>query len=86
MTRAARRATTILLAALTAVTLGLALFAGPALATEGEEATTDEAVEELTGFGTNQWDGLILAAVAGVFMGALAFAMSDPGEIHRAEH
>lgn len=91
MTRAARRATTVLLATLTAALLSLALFAGPALAADdaeedhGEETTSAD--EELSGFGTGQWDGLVLAAGAGLIVGALGFAMSRPGEIDRvADH
>lgn len=86
MTRALRRVAPLLLAALTASMLLLALLAGPASATEGEEAA-DEAAEELTGFGSGQWDGLVLAAITGVVIGGLGYAMSDPGGIHKVtEH
>ena len=92
MTRAARRAIPALLAVLAAALLSLALFAGPALAADeteedhGEE-TTESAETEAAGFGTGQWDGLVLAAVAGVIVGVMAFSMSNPGEIHKvADH
>ena len=83
MTRAARRAIPALLAVLAAALLSLALFAGPAMA--AEESSGDHGEEELTGFGSGQWDGMLLAAGAGVILGVLAFSMSRPGEIHRAD-
>ena len=84
MTRAARRAIPALLAVLTAILLSLALAAGPAVAADdagGDHGTTAEA----SGFGSGQWDGMLLAAGAGLVMGLLAFAMSRPGEIDRVD-
>lgn len=85
MTRAACRATTVALAALAATMLSLALLAGPARATEGEEATSGEPAEEASGFGSGQWDGLLLTAVAGLVVGGVVFAMSSPGQIKGAD-
>ena len=82
MTRAAHRVIPAMLAVLTAALLSLTLFAGPAVAAD---ETSEDTGKELTGFGTGQWDGLLLAAGAGVILGGLAFAMSKPGEIHRAD-
>lgn len=82
MTRA-RRALPALMAVLTAVLLSLAVFAGPALAADDAKETKAEA----SGFGTGQWDGMVLAAGAGLIVGVMAFAMSRPGEIHKvADH
>lgn len=86
MTRAARRATTLLLAVLTAVTLAAVLLASPAMATEGAEESDDHSTEAAAdGFGAGQWDGLLLAAAFGVILGGITFAMSKPGEIHRVD-
>lgn len=82
MTRAARRATTLLLATLAAVTLSLLLLGSPALAADD---AAHEAAEEATGFGTGQWDGMLATAIAGVVVGGLVFAMSSPGDIPRTE-
>ncbi len=99
MTRAARRATPLLLAALTAMLLSAALLAGPALAADdgvggqaAEEATQSDAepvhavAREAEGFGTGMWDGMLLAAVTGMLLGFVVFGMSRPGEIDRAGH
>lgn len=40
---------------------------------------------EATGFGSGQWDGLIVTAVAGILVGILMFAITDPGGIPRAD-
>lgn len=86
MTRA-RRALPALLAVLTAALLSLALFAGPALAADDAEDHGDEKTAAASGFGTGQWDGMVLAAGAGLIVGVMAFAMSRPGEIHKvADH
>ena len=82
MTRAALRAIPALLAVLTAALLTLALFTGPAHATEGGEGEHD-AVEE-SGFGTGQWDGMLLAAGVGLVIGVVVFASSEPGGIQKA--
>lgn len=70
-----RRASTLVLA-LGAAVLALVLTAGPALATEGSESSAE-------GFGSGQWDGMVLALVGGVLLGIVVFAMSKPGEIKR---
>lgn len=78
MTRAVARVTTTALAVLAAALLSLALFAGPALAADdGGEATSSGVKGDATGF--------VYTAIAGVAMGVLVFAMSSPGEIHRAD-
>lgn len=82
MTRAAGRVTALLLAALAAALLSLALLASPATAADETESHGDEA----TGFGSGQWDGMLLAAGAGLVMGLVAFSMSDPGGIPRVGH
>lgn len=48
----------------------------PAAATEAETSG---------GFGSGQWDGLILAGISGIVLGIVAFATSEPGTIPRAE-
>ncbi len=68
----------ILLVALAASLFSLVAVALPALATEGEEAASG-------GFGTGQWDGVLLAVVVGAILGALVFADADPGGIPRAD-
>ena len=83
MTRAALRAIPALLAVLTAALLTLALFTGPAHASEGSEGEHD-AVEESVGFGTGQWDGMLLAAGVGLVIGIVVFASSEPGGIQKA--
>lgn len=78
MTRAVARVTTTALAVLAAALLSLTLFAGPAMAAdEGDEATSSGVKGDATGLG--------YAAVAGIAMGVLVFAMSNPGDIHRAD-
>lgn len=72
------RRPTLLLAALGASLTSLVLLALPAFATEGEEAAAG-------GFGSGQWDGVLLAVVVGAVLGALVFADADPGGIPRAE-
>lgn len=93
MTRAARRATALLLAALTALLLSVALLAGPASAADdgvGGQAAEEEPVhavaQEAEGFGTGMWDGMMLAAVTGVLLGVAVFGLSSPGEIERDGH
>ncbi len=86
MTRAARRAIPALLAVLAATLLSLALFAGPATAADDAEESGGLGTTEATeGFGTGQWDGMLLAAGAGLLMGILVFAMSKPGDIHKVD-
>ena len=86
MTRAARRAIPALLAVLTATLLSLALMTGPATAADGSgEGGHVEEAHGQSGFGSNQWDGMLLAAGAGVILGILAFAMSKPGDIDRVD-
>lgn len=72
-----RRLPAVLLTALTAV-LCLALFAAPA--TAADEAADGAAAE---GFGTGQWDGMILAAIIGTVMAGVTFSMSRPGDIEK---
>lgn len=62
------------LAALGASLFSLFAVALPALATEGEEAAA-------AGFGSGQWDGVILAAVVGLVLAIALFADADPGGI-----
>lgn len=76
----ALRRTSILLLATWAAVSTLVLVAGPALAAEGE------ATSEASGFGSGQWDGMVLAAIGGFLLGLLVFALSSPGEIHRDTH
>lgn len=54
-----------------------AMLALPAAAAESEAAET--------GFGSGQWDGLIVTAIAGILLGILMFSISDPGGIPRAD-
>ena len=54
-----------------------AMLALPAAAADSEAAET--------GFGSGQWDGLIVTAIAGILLGILAYAVSDPGGIPRAD-
>ena len=79
-----RRTSTVLLAVCAAV-LAVAMFAGPATATEGGQSG-GAAAQEPAGFGSGQWDGMLLAGVGGVLLGLLVFGMSNPGEIHRHGH
>ena len=79
-----RRSSTVLLAVCAAV-LAVAMFAGPATATEGGDAGGG-AAQESAGFGSGLWDGMLLAGAGGVLLGLLAFGMSNPGEIHRDGH
>ncbi len=72
-----RRLPAVLLTALAAM-LCLALFAAPAAATE--ESAAEPAAE---GFGSGQWDGMLLAAIIGTVMAGITFSMSRPGEIER---
>lgn len=84
MTRAARRVTTVMLAALSVSTLSVLVLVDPALAADSEPVHA--VAREASGFGTGLWDGMMLAAVFGVVLGFVVFAMSSPGEIHRAGH
>lgn len=84
MTRAARRATTVMLAALTVLTLSAMVLADPASA--AENGAVHAVAQEASGFGTGLWDGMMLAAVLGVLLGVVVFSMSSPAEIHRAGH
>lgn len=47
-------------------------------------AAADDAVEA-TGFGSGQWDGLILTMIVGAILGAVMFAIHSPGSIPRAD-
>lgn len=87
-----RRFIHVALTAVSGSVLAVGLLAGPALAAEeeshGEETTEehadegdDHADEGSEGFGSGQWDGLIMAAGAAAVMGGLAFASSGPGQI-----
>ena len=52
----------------------------------GEHADeSDDHDDEVDGFGTGEWDGLLLAVAGGALVGALAFASSGPGQIKKAE-
>lgn len=63
----------------TLVTTVASLFlALPALATEGEEATA-------SGFGSGDWDGVVLAVVVGLVFAIGMFMDADPGGIPRAD-
>lgn len=84
MTRAARRATTVMLAALAALSLSAMVLAAPASAAESE--AVHAVAQNASGFGTGMWDGMMMAAVLGVLLGVAVFGMSSPGEIHRAGH
>lgn len=70
-----RRLRSIVVLATTLV--ATALLALPAAAAESEAAET--------GFGSGQWDGMIVTAIAGILLGILMFAVSDPGGIPRAD-
>lgn len=80
-----RRTSTVLLAVCAAV-LAVAMFAGPATATEGGDSGGDTAAQKAEGFGSGLWDGMVLAGAGGILLGLLVFGMSKPGEIHRAGH
>lgn len=84
MTRAARRATTLVLAALAALMLSAVALADPALAADNE--AVHAVAENASGFGTGMWDGMVMAAVFGVLLGIAVFGMSSPAEIHRGGH
>lgn len=86
-----RKVAASLLVSLTALLLAIGMLAAPAFAAEdpgdhaedaGEHA--DEA-DEASGFGTGEWDGLILAAIGAVFVGGFVFASSGPGEIGKSD-
>lgn len=64
----------LLLATMATALTSLVVVALPALATEGEEVVSG-------GFGTGQWDGVILAAIIGLVFAILMFADADPGGI-----
>lgn len=52
----------------------------------GEHADESDAhADEATGFGTGEWDGLILAVIGGILVGGLAFASSGPGHIGKSD-
>lgn len=74
MTRRLPRRLSLLVASVAAAMTSLLVVTLPALATEGEEATAG-------GFGTGQWDGVILAAIAGLVLAVIMFADGDPGGI-----
>jgi hypothetical protein len=79
----------------TVALLAIGLLAGPAFAAEesteehteeaGEHADESDAHEDETGFGTGEWDGLMLAVAGGVLVGGLAFASSGPGQIKKPD-
>jgi len=48
-------------------------------------AAATEAEVEATGFGSGEWDGLIVTVIAGALLGVLVFAVSDPGGIPRGD-
>lgn len=53
---------------------------------EGEHADEGEHgddAKKATGFGTSKFDALIVAALAGIVMGSVAYGMSNPGDIER---
>lgn len=64
----------LLLAAVATTLTSLVVVALPALATDGEEVAAG-------GFGTGQWDGVILAAIVGLVFAIAMFADADPGGI-----
>lgn len=82
-----RRLARLLLTATTAL-VATVLLTGAATAADTEEDHGEEGThaEEAKGFGTNDFDALIVAAGAGVVMGGIAFGMSRPGEIDRVGH
>lgn len=84
MTRAARRVTTVTLAALSLLLVSVLVLVDPALAADSEPAHA--VAREASGFGTGLWDGMMLAAGFGVLLGFVVFGMSSPGEIDRAGH
>jgi len=72
VTRRLRTSFTLVTTLLATVMLSL-----PASAADGET--------EAAGFGTGDWDGLILTAIVGALLGVLVYATSDPGGIPRAD-
>jgi len=78
-----------------AALLAVGMLAGPAFAAEETTESTGEAGDhadesdahddEASGFGTGEWDGLILAAFGGLLVGGLAFASSGPGQIGKSD-
>lgn len=66
----------------TTLTLVTTLLATALLTLPAAAATEGEAE---TGFGSGEWDGLILTVIAGALLGILVFAVSDPGGIPRAD-
>jgi hypothetical protein len=80
-----RRLLSLLLTVSAVALLSLTLLAGPALATESE-SHSDTAAETTSGFGTGDWDGLVLAMAVGLIVGAGVFATSDPGGIGHGGH
>lgn len=64
-----------------ATVFALFVLALPAAATESVETVA------AGGFGTGQWDGLMLVAVAGLLLGLAVFFDADPGGLSKAnEH
>lgn len=49
-------------------------------------AAAEEGAEAAGGFGTGDWDGMILVLAFGIVVGILMFFDSDPGGIPDARH
>lgn len=73
MTRRLRTSATLVTTVLATVLLTM-----PAAATEVDNVAAE------TGFGTGQWDGMIVTAIVGLLLGVLTFMTSDPSGIPRA--
>jgi hypothetical protein len=52
----------------------------------GEHADESDAHDdEAEGFGTGEWDGLILAAIGGLLVGGLAFVSAGTGPVGKSD-
>lgn len=71
------RRLSLVLAALAASLFSLVAVALPAMAAVEEPAAS--------GFGSGEWDGVILAAIVGFVLAVLMFLDADPGGIPRAD-
>jgi hypothetical protein len=78
-----RRLVHLFTVALVASLLSVVLVASAALATEGG---TEQADEDLSGFGAGDWDGLMVTAVVGLAIGIGVFLDAKPGEIGGGDH
>lgn len=76
-----RRRLSQLLVVTSTMLVTMFFVAGPVMA--AGEAKEEQAAE---GFGTGQFDATLVAVIAAVFLGAIVFAMSNPGDIERVGH